>query len=86
MRELNVAEVAGAVRRLCVEANYRLPEDVETAVRLRAEKEPWAPAAGVLSVICENIDAASERRFPLCQDTGMMTVWIEAGQEVRFTG
>jgi len=86
MRDVPVSAVTDAVARLFMEANYRLPPDVEAAVRAAAESEPWQPARSALETICRNIDVAGEGRFPLCQDTGMVTVWLSVGQEAHFTG
>ena len=86
MREIDSGLITEAVARLCEESNYHLPPDVEHALRARAADEPWEPARCVLKTICENIDTAAAGRFPLCQDTGMVTVWIYVGQDAHIAG
>lgn len=48
------------------------------------ETNPTAKFA--LSIMNSNIKLASEENRPVCQDTGMVAVFIEIGQEVILTG
>ncbi len=86
MKELTAARITEAVRALCVPANNRLPQDVETAVRAAHRREPWPLAKTTLGTLCRNLDAAAETGLPICQDTGMACVFLELGQEVHITG
>lgn len=86
MKEIGTDSIIQAVARLCIEANHRLPPDVEKALRDTAEKEPWPAAKGILKDICRNAGLAAEGVYPLCQDTGMACVFLEVGQEVHITG
>ena len=86
MRELDVSVIRDAVVRLCVEANTRLPEDVKKAIGEFRSKEDWGIARGVLDQIVENYQIAHWENVPICQDTGMACVFLEAGQEVHFVG
>ena len=86
MRELDVSVIRDAVARLCVEANTRLPEDVRAAIRDFQTREDWAIARGVLDQIVENYQIAHRENVPICQDTGMVCVFLEVGQEVHFVG
>ena len=86
MREIPVSRVTEAVRGLCIEANRRLPPDIERCILQRREEESWPPACGILDSILENISLAREKGLPLCQDTGMACIFLEIGQEIHFTG
>ncbi|MDL2294959.1 fumarate hydratase [Ruminococcaceae bacterium OttesenSCG-928-D13] len=86
MRELDVGIIAGAVARLCVQANRALPPDVVAALGRARAGESWPLAAGVLDEICQNVAAAEENSLPPCQDTGMACVFLEVGQEVHLCG
>ena len=44
MREIEAAKITDAVRRLCIEANVILPEDVKSCILKRKSEESWAPA------------------------------------------
>ena len=86
MRELPAGAITGCVARLCIEANRRLPADAERALRGAAEAEPWPAARAILSDLCRNLDAAAETGLPICQDTGLATVFVELGQDVHISG
>lgn len=86
MRELDVSLVTEAVERLCIEANYHLPKDVQNAIRRSREAEDWESARGILEKIEENFEIADTQNVPICQDTGMACVFLEIGQDVHFTG
>jgi fumarate hydratase subunit alpha len=40
----------------------------------------------ILKDLLENASIARQERIPLCQDTGLVVVFVEIGQEVRVTG
>ena len=86
MRELDVSVIRDTVARLCIEANTKLPEDVQAAIRAFQTREDWAIARGVLDQIVENFTIADRENVPICQDTGMACVFLEVGQEVHFVG
>lgn len=86
MREITAAAITDCVRRLCLQANRRLPADAEAALRAAAENEPWPVASGILGELCANLDAARETELPICQDTGLVTVFAELGEDVHVSG
>lgn len=86
MRTLDVAEITGAVARLCVDANLRLPPDIAAALNKAGETEPWPLARDTLGKIRENMEAAAEMGLAICQDTGMACVFLEVGQDVHLVG
>lgn len=85
MRCITAADIEETVRNLCIEANRRLPGDVEAAVRQAGEVEDGL-AREIMQDLADNIDAAETLRLPVCQDTGMAVVFVELGQEVHITG
>ena len=64
MRTITAQQISDAVAALCVRANKELPEDIVRAMRSAAAEEPWPLAKSTLGVLCENIDAAAERKLP----------------------
>lgn len=86
MRTISAAEIRDAVARLCVEANRKLPCDMECALRSARESEPWPLAKETLGTLCENLEAAARTGLPICQDTGMACVFAEIGQDVHIGG
>ncbi|PJI08915.1 MULTISPECIES: fumarate hydratase [Clostridium] len=86
MREIESKLITETVKRLCIETNYYLPEDVKKKLYKAYDEEEWDIARDILSNIKENVDIACEEKVPICQDTGMACVFIEIGQDVHVTG
>lgn len=86
MREISTNTIIKAVRDLCIQANVNLNEDLTTALEnsLRRENSLWGRL--VLEDLLENVKIARETKLPLCQDTGMVVVFVDIGQEVRIVG
>lgn len=86
MRELPAEAITAAVRKLCMEANCRLPEDVRARIRACRTEEPWEPAREILDRIIENFTIADRENVPICQDTGVACVFLDIGQDVHIVG
>lgn len=86
MREINVSTITNTVAELCIEANKKLPCDLEKLISDSISNEKTEPAHSVMCDLKSNIDAASELDIPICQDCGMAVVFIEVGQEVHLVG
>lgn len=86
MREIPVSEIAEAVKKLCISANYNLNSDVYSAIENSKDNEQSPIGKNILSQLLENADLAKENCKPICQDTGMAVIFMEVGQEVHFTG
>ncbi|GMG97277.1 fumarate hydratase [Tepidimicrobium xylanilyticum] len=84
MRKIDCKEIIKAVKKACMDANYYIPEDVRSALEKRYEEETWPMAKGILERIKENIEIANKEKVPLCQDTGMVSVFVEMGQDVHI--
>ncbi|MDR3171724.1 MAG: fumarate hydratase [Treponema sp.] len=86
MRIIEAALITATVKRLCIEANRNLPEDVQECIRGCRRSESWPVAQDVLDKIITNFELARERQVPICQDTGMACVFLEIGADVHIQG
>lgn len=86
MRELDVHEVAAAVKTMCITANYDLPRDVYDALKSAQAAEESPVGREILGQLVENADIAAADRVPICQDTGFAVFFAEVGQDVHFVG
>ena len=86
MREIDVAEIKDAVRELCLKANFELRKDVLNAIKSALKKETNKRARGILKSIIENARLAKKKRLAICQDTGMVLVNLEIGQDIALVG
>ncbi len=62
-------------------AAIRLPPDVRDALRRAYENETSPAARSQLEAILRNIEAAERLSKPLCQDTGLITFYVEIGRD-----
>lgn len=86
MRTVTAAAITETVARLCIEANTRLPADVEAALAAARETEDWPSACEGLELLQQNLAVAAKRQLPICQDTGMACVFVRLGGGVRIDG
>ena len=86
MKEINVAKITETIKKLCIDANYYLSDDITKQLLKAREKESWGIAKGVLDKILVNAEIARNEKVPMCQDTGMTCVFIEVGQDVHVVG
>ncbi|RKY82475.1 fumarate hydratase [candidate division KSB1 bacterium] len=86
MREIDVSGITSAVKKLCMDANFYLGDDVKKRIYECYEKEESPTGKDVLSQIIENIKISENDEVPLCQDTGYAVLFVELGQDVRLTG
>ena len=86
MRELSAQCITQTVKRLCIEANCHLPEDMKCRIEACYQAEPWPQAKEILERIVENYRIADNQVQPICQDTGMACVFLKIGQQVHIEG
>jgi len=86
MREIGVSQIRDTVRDLCLKANFELRKDVLAAIKSACRKETNIRAKSVLKSIIENARIAKDKRIAICQDTGMISVFLDIGTDVRITG
>lgn len=86
MREICAQKITETVKRLCIEANCHLPQDVKRCIECAYEGEKWAPAQEILERIMENYKIADREDCPICQDTGVACVFVKMGQNVHVSG
>jgi len=86
MREVNVKDLIPVVKKLCIDANYYLGEDVITKIKELKDKEESPTAKEVLTILLKNYKLAAEKKMPICQDTGIAVIFIELGQDVHLIG
>jgi len=86
MRDIEASAITQVIAQLCQEANYKLGDDVLSALNQAQQTEESPLGREVLSQLLENAGIAREEVFPLCQDCGTAVVFLEIGQEVHITG
>lgn len=86
LRELDVSEMTAAIRQMCLDAAYKLGDDVVAAISDARDREESPVGKDVLGSLLENAAIAAEGVFPYCQDTGSTVVFMDVGQDVHLVG
>ncbi len=86
MREISAQKITEVVKRLCINANCHLPQDVKERIKDCHKAEPWPQAQEILERIMENYQIAEQGDRPICQDTGLACVFVKIGQDVHING
>ena len=86
MRSIDAQRITDTVRKLCVEANCHLGQDVKDCLNHSYAQETWPQAKDILARIIENYTIADEANVPVCQDTGVACVFLKIGQDVHIDG
>ncbi|NLA78673.1 MAG: fumarate hydratase, partial [Erysipelothrix sp.] len=85
MKIIHRDAIFNAVKEACINVQYRYSPEMEKAIHLAMEKEEGV-AKSILKVLIENADLATDQRLPMCQDTGMILVWVQLGTQVKIEG
>ncbi|MGL5355121.1 MAG: fumarate hydratase [Cetobacterium sp.] len=86
MKILDLNLVTNEIARLCIEANYFIGDDVLKKIKESQLTETSELGKVILSQIIENDEIAAKNNVPMCQDTGLVVVFLEIGTEVKING
>ncbi|UCD55663.1 MAG: fumarate hydratase [Candidatus Omnitrophota bacterium] len=86
MRKINVDKIKNIVSELCIEANISLRRDIYKAIVKALKKETNKRARRILGILLENARIARRESRALCQDTGIVCVYLQIGQDVKLVG
>ena len=86
MKEIATSLITETIRDMCIQANVILPEDVAASISACHGEESWPTAKETLEKLLENMEIAKREDLPLCQDTGVASVFLALGQDVHIIG
>ncbi len=86
MREIDVKKIREVVTELCLKANFELRKDILRALKSVLRKETNARAKNILKAIIENARVAKKKNLAICQDTGLVSIFLEIGNDVAIKG
>lgn len=86
MKNLDLNKVTNAVEKMCMDANFYLGSDVLDNLKKIAKTEVSPVGKNILNQIVTNHEIAQENQVPMCQDTGIVVVFLEIGTEVYIDG
>ena len=86
MKEIHTNTIKEKVAQLCKEANYFISDDVKEALKQGLSKEKDDLSKDVINTLLKNYEVGESEQLAVCQDTGMVVVFFEFGQNVRIIG
>ena len=86
MREISAEKITETVKKLCIEANCHLTDDIKNCIKCAHDNETWGQAKEILCRIIENYEISDGKDKPVCQDTGVACVFLKVGQDVHISG
>ena len=82
MRRIDADIIKNTVKKLFLDCNYYIGEDVRQALEKAKAEEVSPVGKNVLEQIIENDTIAANEQIPICQDTGMAVLFVEYGDKV----
>ena len=85
IRTIDVTTLIPLIRDLVIETNLVLSEDVTKSITQAEIKEQSVIGKQIFSMMKKNWQVASDKKIPLCQDTGVAVFFLEIGQDIHFS-
>jgi fumarate hydratase subunit alpha len=86
MKAVRYSNIVEKVRDACMEANFKLADDVRAAVENARVKEESPVGREILEQMLENAAIAEREQIAICQDTGFAVCFVELGDRVSIEG
>ncbi|MBL7086652.1 MAG: fumarate hydratase, partial [Candidatus Cloacimonetes bacterium] len=64
MKEIDISKIIPVVKKLCMDANYYIDEDVIKKIKEFQKKEESPTAQEILSIMLENYKLAADEKMP----------------------
>ncbi len=86
MRKLEVSSIISKIETMCIEANYNASSSLMKTLRQAQENESSSLGQTILGQIIKNDEIARTSQVPMCQDTGIVVVFVEIGSDIQLIG
>ncbi|MFH1823604.1 MAG: fumarate hydratase [Candidatus Firestonebacteria bacterium] len=77
-------QISDIVKNLCLKANFNLRKDVQHSLQKAYLNESNSKAKYILGILIENYKIAEKENIPICQDTGLVVVFVEIGHNAQI--
>lgn len=84
MRNISASNITELVKAACIDACLFLPDDVLDSLKGARRIEESPAGLDVLDQLVENAQIARDEQVPICQDTGLVLVFVELGQDAHI--
>jgi len=84
MKQISCGIITEQVKKMCMEANFDLGEDVLQAFSAAQKNEEAPIGREIMELLIENARIARKEAIPMCQDTGFAVFFLELGTAVQI--
>lgn len=85
MRTISVETIYEAVKTACGKIAVVYSSDILNSLKANRDKESGSSRVA-MDMLIENAEIAERENIPICQDTGMVIIYVSIGQDVHLTG
>jgi len=86
VKTIHVQKIIDTVAEMCIEANTFLSEDMLEGLRAAESSEESENGKEILETMLDNFEVAKSKGIPICQDTGMVVMFVSFGQDLMIEG
>jgi fumarate hydratase subunit alpha len=84
MKQISCKAITEQVKKMCMEANFDLGDDVLQAFSAAQQSEEAPIGKEIMDLLIENARIAKDESIPMCQDTGFAVFFVELGEAVHI--
>lgn len=86
MRKIDGEIITKEIKEAVQTANFSLEQNLLKKLKNAAKTEESSLGKNVLNELIENAKIAREENIPICQDTGIVVIFAEIGNEIKIEG
>lgn len=86
VKKIKIQQIIDNVAEMCIEANTFLSEDMIQGLRMAESSEESQNGKEILETMLNNFEVAESKNIPICQDTGMVVMFVSFGQDLEIEG
>lgn len=86
MKTINTKTITSAIKQLCLNTCINMDKQTKLALKDAYATEKNKATKFALDIMIKNADIAEKSQSPLCQDTGVVVVFVEIGQNIKIEG
>ncbi|MBU4540440.1 MAG: fumarate hydratase [Firmicutes bacterium] len=86
MKKIGIQQIIDHVAEMCIEANTHLSADMREGLLRARGSEESVNGKEILDTMLCNFEIAKTKNIPICQDTGMVVMFVTFGQDLTIEG
>lgn len=84
MREIYPMMIKDNIKKMCIDACYNIDPKILKKLKQSYDSESSVLGKEILKQIIDNDEIAAKDMIPMCQDTGIVVIFLEIGNDIHF--